>query len=117
MQSALAAARRLTSVPVVYHAGAESVALDGTEGASSQLLLDASDVQTLVRFQNFLFTPEDLVIDAVPIVPEPGHWIGVEIDGSTHKFEVVDLSGEPCFHYDARRLTLFVKTKYVGIIA
>lgn len=117
MQSALAAARRLTSVPVVYHAGAESVALDGTEGASSQLLLDASDVQTLVRFQNFLFTPEDLVIDSVPVIPEPGHWIGVEIDGSTHKFEVVDLSGEPCFHYDSRRLTLFVKTKYVGIIA
>lgn len=114
---ALARARGITADSVTYRIGGDSITLDATEGASSAVILDANEIQTQIRLQDWLFTPADLEMDGVPVIPAPGHSIDKTIDGTTHRYEVIDLAGDPCFHFDAQRLTLFVHTKYAGAVS
>ena len=102
---------------VVYHRGADNIAVQATIGRT---LLKLDDGYGGVRMQwtdrDFLIPAADLVLNGSTVTPERGDRITETVGLNTSVFEVMAYGGEPPWrHSDPFGRLLRIHTKFVGI--
>lgn len=93
---------------VVYQRGGQSVAVKATIGKTSYEQLDANNVVTTYESRDYLICAEDLVLDGITVLPEPGD----EVLEDSQTFVVLPLPNEEHFRFaDPYRVLLRIHTK------
>lgn len=109
--------QKFASRSVVYHRGANNVAVQATIGRT---LLKLDDGYGGVRMEwtdrDFLIPSANLVLNSVAVTPEPGDRITETVGLNTSVFEVMAYGGEPPWRYsDPFGKLLRIHTKFIGI--
>jgi hypothetical protein len=102
---------------VVYHRGADSIAVQATIGRT---LLKLNDSYGGVRMQwtdrDFLIQAADLVLNGSTLTPERGDRITETVGLNMSVFEVMAYGGEPPWRYsDPFGKLLRIHAKFIGI--
>jgi hypothetical protein len=109
--------QEFASRSVIYHRGADSVAVLATIGRT---LLKLDDGYGGVRMEwtdrDFLIPAANLILNSVTVTPEPGDRITETVGLNTSVFEVMAYGGEPPWRYsDPFGKLLRIHTKFIGI--
>lgn len=103
--------------PVTYRRGDRVVPdVPATIGRTEYQQDDGAGVITRAESRDFLIRACDLVIDGMPVLPEPGDRIEEAQGGTLFVYEVLPVGNlEPHYRYsDPYRQTLRIHTKLVG---
>jgi hypothetical protein len=101
---------------VVYHRGAQNVAVLATIGRTL-LRLDDGDggVRMAWTDRDFLIPAANLVLNGITVTPETGDRITETVGLNTSTFEVMAYGGEPPWRYsDPFGKLLRIHTKFIG---
>ena len=94
--------------------GSQSVDLLATAGKTAFEVDDGYGVLVRYESRDFLILAADLVLDAMPALPQRGDRIRETQGGTTFVYEVTAPGKEPCWRFsDAWRKTLRVHSKQI----
>lgn len=100
---------------VTYTRGEHSAAVAATVGKSQFDLNDGAGATIRVEARDYLIRAQDLIVDGLPIIPEPGDTITENLAGVDVVYEVNDYGQIPCWNYsDPSRITMRIHTKETG---
>ncbi len=117
-QAAVAAAQDVLTAfagePVVYHRGADKVAITAVKGQTQVDTFDDHDRPFRVRYQDFLIDPGELLISGQPIKPKRGDKIKQTVGVDVHVFEVTSGPDNEVWRYsDTFAGRIRVHTEYL----
>ncbi len=100
---------------VIYARGSVTVEVNATRGRTLFFIDDGYGAQIRSESRDYLILTAELILNAVPTLPQVGDQVR-ETDGNqSFIYEVVAPGGEPHFRYsDPYRQTLRIHTKLIG---
>ena len=100
---------------ITYARGAASVELTATVGRTEFEQVDEYGVVHRTESRDFLVSAEDLILNAVEVLPAAGDVITEDDGTKTYTYEVMAPGGEPPWrHSDPQRVRLRIHSKHVG---
>lgn len=110
LAGALATVRAVAGDPVSYTDGTYTCTPTAVVGKTTSDSTDDDGTTVTVKERDYLIAVADLVLNSVPIRPEPGH----KITDQGAVYEVLPLAGRECYSYsDPDRTTYRIHTKQV----